>query len=572
MIKTVFLKNSFYIEWGNFVLSQLHIENIAVIQKVTIDFTEGFNVFTGETGAGKTILINAINAVLGGKIYKEMIRQGEKKALVVASFTDIPESIVNKIEFLGYSVEDGQIVVSREIFTDSKSTVKINGRPANISLLREIAELLIDIHGQHDSRELLSPERHLSFVDNFGELHSDIATYREVYDKLCSVRAEIERLKMNESLKLQRQDILRYQIDEITKAKLTDGEDDELVSQREIIRNSEEISEALGGAYNILNGNDDYDGILGQLSTLEDFINTASEFVDGFEEYSAKINEFKYDLEEMSIMSRDFLDEQQFDPRMLDKIESRLDQIDRLKKKYGDTVTDILNYCEKAEIELNDLVFSDEKREKLQEEEKELLRQAQELADTLTDKRKLCAKRLVDLIGKELSFLDMPNVKLSYSYEKKSLSLNGQDDMQLLISANVGETPKPLSKIASGGELSRIMLAIKNVLADKDDIGTIIFDEIDTGVSGRAANKIGSKLSQVSKNRQIICVTHLAQVAAYGNTHFKIYKDVSNERTYTHVVALEYKDRIAELARINVGENITEFALATAEEMLINAV
>ncbi len=571
MIKTIFL-DSFYIEWGNFVLSQLHIENIAVIQKVTIDFTEGFNVFTGETGAGKTILINAINAVLGGKIYREMIRQGEKKALVVASFTDIPEGIVNKIEFLGYSVEDGQIVVSREIFADSKSTVKINGRPANISLLREIAELLIDIHGQHDSRELLSPERHLNFVDNFGELHSDITAYREVYDKLCSVRAEIERLKMNESLKLQRQDILKYQIDEITKAKLTDGEDDELVSQREIIRNSEEISEALGGAYNILNGDDDYDGILGQLSTLEDFINTASEFVDGFEEYSAKINEFKYDLEEMSIMSRDFLDEQQFDSRMLDKIESRLDHIDRLKKKYGDTVTDILNYCEKAEIELNDLFFSDEKREKLQEEEKELLKEAQALADTLTDKRKMCAKRLVDLIGKELSFLDMPNVKLSYSYEKKSLSLNGQDDMQLLISANVGETPKALSKIASGGELSRIMLAIKNVLADKDDIGTIIFDEIDTGVSGRAANKIGSKLSQVSKNRQIICVTHLAQVAAYGNTHFKIYKDVSNERTYTHVVTLEYKDRIAELARINVGENITEFALATAEEMLINAV
>ena len=553
------------------MLSELHIENIAVIHKATIDFSDGFNVFTGETGAGKTILISAINAVLGGKVYKEMIRHGEDKALVVALFTNVPQNAVEKLTSLGYASENEQILITREIFMDSKSSAKLNGRPITVVMLRQIAELLIDIHGQHDSRELLSPERHLNFIDNFGELQGDIDSFNEEYKKLCAVRSQIEKLRLNEGLKLQRQDILKYQIDEITKAHLHENEDEELTSQRDIIRNSEDINEALGGAYDLLNGGDDYSGIIEQIASLEEYISAASEYVDGFEEYTSKLNDFKYDLEEISVMSRDFLDEQQFDPRMLDKIENRLDQIERLKKKYGETVSDILDYCEKAEIELNDLVFADEKIEKLEQEERELFQKAQKQADVLTEKRRVVSKRFVDLIGRELKLLDMPNVKLMYSYDKKSLSLNGQDDMELLISANVGETPKPLSKIASGGELSRVMLAIKNVLADKDDIGTIIFDEIDTGVSGRAANKIGLKLAQVSQNRQIICVTHLAQVAAFAKTHFKIYKDVLDNRTYTHVVELCHNDRINELARINVGENITALALGTAEEMLGNA-
>lgn len=553
------------------MLSQLYIENIAVIQMATIDFTHGLNVFTGETGAGKTILISAINAVLGGRVSKDIIRSGESKAVVIATFCDLPSALEQQIEHLGYTLDEGQLLISREISLDGKSSVRINGRPSTVSVLKEVAELLIDIHGQHDSRDLLNAERHLSFIDGFGELFNEIEQYSHVYGELCSVRTRLAATQMDESLKLQRQDILQYQIDEIAAADLVEGEEEELLSQRDIIRNAEKITDALSLIYNLLNGGEDTAGMLSEVVDLDDSLQTAAEYIDEFANYSSKISELVYELQELSGAARNYLDDSGFDPRQLDAIEERLDLINKLERKYGETISDVLEYYNKIIEEMDSLIFSDKEAEKLRAEEAKLLTNAQSLADALTTRRRQAANDFLELIGQELVYLDMPNVRLTLKMDKKSLCANGQDVAELLISANIGEVPKPLSKIASGGELSRIMLAIKNVLADKDDIGTIIFDEIDTGVSGRAAYKIGKKLSEVAASRQVICVTHLAQVAAFGNTHLKIYKQVENGRTFTHVAKLARPERIQELARITVGENLTRASLASAEEMLQQA-
>ena len=548
------------------MLSQLYIENIAVIQKASIQLREGLNVFTGETGAGKTMLISAINAVLGGRTSREIIRSGERRALVSALFTDLPEEVCSMVEELGYEAEDGQLMISRELDTEGRGSCRIGGRPATTGLLRQLAGHLIDVHGQRDSQELLSPDRHLSFIDNFGGIR--LEEYQEVFRRLAGVREELEQSRMDESYRLQRQDMLRYQVDEITAAQLSEEEEEELVSQREIIRNAEKITSALGAIYDLLNGTEDQQGLLSSFELLGEELSTASRYLRQLSEYDDRITETGYDLQELSSTVRDCLDQYQFDPRQLDDIENRVDHIQKLKKKYGGEIPDILAYLERISDELEQLDHSDERIASLEEQQRQLEQQAEKMAGELTQRRKKAAAELIRLIQQELTYLDMPHVRLALSCQKKDLALNGADVMELLISANPGEEPKPLSKIASGGELSRAMPAVKSVLADRDDIGTMIFDEIDTGVSGRAAQKIGRKLREVARHRQVLCVTHLAPVAAYGTHHLKICKEIQGDRTYTKVRPLSPEERVEELARITVGENITPKALESAREML----
>lgn len=550
------------------MLSQLYIENIAVIQKATIQLEQGFHVFTGETGAGKTILISAINAVLGARTSRGIIRSGENKAVVSALFTGIAGEVARQVEELGYPVEDGQLMVHREMDAGGSGSCRINGRPATTALLRQISSLLIDIHGQRDSQELLSAEKHMAFVDGFGGLEEEAAAYRKVYNKLQEAREKLDSLQMDESYKLQRQDLLQYQLGEIEGANLTAGEEEDLLSQREIIRNSEKITEALGSGYQLLTGGEEGMGLVSALGDLTEELDTASRFIEELEEYQGKVQDLRYDLEELASTLRGYLDDYNFDPRQLDRIESRLDLLYRLKKKYGATVEEIIAYGEKCAQELDELTFADERAEQLRGEVERLTAQAEKLAAGLTAGRQKAGERFVQSIQKELTDLDMPAVRLTLRLTTRELGPSGKDGVEFLLAANPGEEPKPLSKTASGGELSRVMLAIKNVLAGRGGVGTVIFDEIDTGVSGRAAQKIGMKLGQVARSRQVICVTHLAQVAAYAGSHSRIYKMVEGERTYTHVEELSREERVKELARINVGENITSTALDSAREML----
>ena len=550
------------------MLSQLYIENIAVIQKADIRLREGFNVFTGETGAGKTILISAINAVLGARTSRSIIRSGESRAVVSALFSDLSPDAARQVEELGYTAEEGQLMIHRELDAGGSGSCRINGRPATTALLRQIASLLIDIHGQRDSQELLSTEKHLSFVDGFGGLEGDLEAYQRVYRSLCQVREKRESLEMDESYKLQRQDLLQYQLNEIESASLTPGEEEELLAQREMIRNSERITGALGSGYQLLTGGEDGIGIVSALGSLGEELDTASQFVSGLEEYQSKVEDLRYDLEELASTLRGSLEDYSFDPRQLDRIEDRLDLLYRLKKKYGATVEEIIAYGERSAQELDELTFADERAAQLREEEQALTAQAEKLAGTLSVKRGKAGERFIASVREELAYLDMPNVRLSLNTTRRELGPTGWDSVEFFLAANPGEEPKPLSKTASGGELSRVMLAIKTVLAGKGGVGTLIFDEVDTGVSGRAAQKIGLKLAQVAKSRQVICVTHLAQVAAYAGHHSRIYKQVEKERTYTHVEVLDREERVRELARINAGENITDIAMESARELL----
>ncbi len=550
------------------MLSQLYIENIAVIQKADIQLREGFNVFTGETGAGKTILISAINAVLGARTSRSIIRSGESRAVVSALFSDLSPDAARQVEELGYTAEEGQLMIHRELDAGGSGSCRINGRPATTALLRQIASLLIDIHGQRDSQELLSTEKHLSFVDGFGGLEGDLEAYQRVYRSLCQVREKRESLEMDESYKLQRQDLLQYQLNEIESASLTPGEEEELLAQREMIRNSERITGALGSGYQLLTGGEDGIGIVSALGSLGEELDTASQFVSGLEEYQSKVEDLRYDLEELASTLRGSLEDYSFDPRQLDRIEDRLDLLYRLKKKYGATVEEIIAYGERSAQELDELTFADERAAQLREEEQALTAQAEKLAGTLSAKRGKAGERFIASVREELAYLDMPNVRLSLNTTRRELGPTGWDSVEFFLAANPGEEPKPLSKTASGGELSRVMLAIKTVLAGKGGVGTLIFDEVDTGVSGRAAQKIGLKLAQVAKSRQVICVTHLAQVAAYAGHHSRIYKQVEKERTYTHVEVLDREERVRELARINAGENITDIAMESARELL----
>lgn len=551
------------------MLSQLYIENIAVIRQATIDFQQGFHVFTGETGAGKTILISAINAVLGGRTFKEIIRTGETRATVSALFTEISEELCKKIEVLGYPLEDNQLLVQREIDLSGKGQCRLDGRPATAAMLREVCSLLIDIHGQHDNQELLSAEKHLGFLDSYGAYPQEMAAYTAAYERMCECAARLDKLQMDESYKLQRMDILQFQIKEIGDAKLTDGEEERLVEQQKRIRNAERITESLGAVYTLLNGNgEEMRGVLEALEEVSTELDTAAKYLTEFGGYSEKLSDAYYMLEELGSRARDTLEDADFDPRQLDDIESRLDTIYKLKKKYGGSIAEILAYYDKISEEYQSLELSDELTAHLQRELDEANLVLHTVAEALTACRLAAAAEFSERVEQELAYLDMAGVRFSITRREKPYGPTGADEMEFMICTNTGEEAKPLAKIASGGELARIMLAIKNVLAEKDGIGTIIFDEVDTGVSGRAAQKIGKKLAEVARHRQVICVTHLAPVAACAAHHYRIYKTVKDGRTFTRVEELTRPQRVQELARIMVGENITDSALKSAEEML----
>lgn len=550
------------------MLTQLYIENVAVIQKAAIQLTPGFNVFTGETGAGKTILISAIDAVLGERTSREIIRTGEERAVVSALFEDLSPVVMDKLSQLGYSDDEGALLITREITAAGKTACKINGQPATTSVLREIASLLIHIHGQRDSQQLLLPERHIELVDAFGELAGDLGKYAEAYRRMRDIQAELDALNMDDAQKAQRIDMLTFQIGEIEAAKLEDeDEEDNLTARRKVIRNSEKIVEGLSAAYGALSGSEEAEGINGLFDGLVDGVSGAAGYIEQFAPMSARLQEMGYELADFAGEIRAYLDEFEFDPQEQSDIEYRLDAIYKLKRKYGDSIGGILAFCEDARQELETITTSDRRAEELREQLQAATENAGKLADKLSAKRRKAAKTFMARVEEELTFLDMPSVKLSLDHKQRPLSQGGIDDVEFLIVTNVGELPKPLSKIASGGEIARIMLAIKNVLADRDGISTLIFDEVDTGVSGRAAQKIGRKLRQVSDARQVIAVTHLAQVAAFADSHLLIRKEVEKGRTFTKVSSLDHDAKIEELARIQSGDMVTELALQNAEEL-----
>ena len=550
------------------MLTSLKIENVAIIESAAIEFGCGLNVLTGETGAGKSIVIDSINAILGERTSREIIRTGAQSAKVYAVFEDVNEKVKAFLDENGIDCEDGVLIINRTLNRDGKNICRLNGAPVTVSMLRELGGELIDIHGQHDSQSLLSPEKHCGFVDGFAENADLISDYREKYSRLCEIRNSLKKLTTDESSKSQRIDFLTYQIDELEKSDITPGERDELKARKALINNSQKVMESLNTAYMALKA----DGAgIDMISNAESEISNASEYMESLGEASEKITDIRYELDDIAELVRDAMSEIEFDPSELDDIEERLDLLYRLSKKYGETEEEMLDYLARAREELDSIAFSEEKVRELQKQEKTALAEAEAAADRLTESRKTAGEKLSKAICSELEFLDMPNVRFVAKIEDIGLTENGRDSVEFLISANVGEEPKPLAKIASGGELSRIMLAIKNVLAETDGVDSMIFDEIDTGVSGRAAQKIAMKLRSASKGRQVICVTHLAQIAAQGDVHLYISKSVSDGKTYTNIKSLIEEERVSEIARIMGGMEITQLQLESAREMLANA-
>mgnify|MGYP004459459545 FL=1 len=550
------------------MLTSLKIENVAIIESAAIEFGCGLNVLTGETGAGKSIVIDSINAILGERTSRDIIRTGAQSAKVYAVFEDVNAKVRNFLDENGIDCEDGILIINRTLSREGKNVCRLNGAPVTVSMLREIGSELIDIHGQHDNQALLSPEKHCGFVDSFAGNAEIIADYREKYGRLCEVRSKLKKLTTDESSKSQRIDFLTYQIDELEKAEITPGERDELKARKTLINNSQKVIESLNVAYEALKA----DGAgIDMITDAESEISDASAYMEALGEASEKITDIRYELEDIAETVRDAMSEVDFDQSELEDIDERLDLLYRLSKKYGNTEEEMLEYLEKAKTELDNIAFSEEKVKELQKQEKEALAETEAAAKKLTESRKTAGEKLSEAICSELEFLDMPNVRFVVKCDDIGLTENGKDEIEFLISANVGEEPKPLAKIASGGELSRIMLAIKNVLAEADGVDTMIFDEIDTGVSGRAAQKIAMKLKSASKGRQVICVTHLAQIAAQGDVHLYISKSVSDGKTYTNIKSLIEEDRVAEIARIMGGMEITKLQLESAREMLRNA-
>lgn len=550
------------------MLTELYINNIAVIHKAVIKIGKGFNVFTGETGAGKTILISAIDAVMGERTSRDIIRTGEEKAVVSALFEDISPKVCGVLESQGYTCDDNSLLIVREIFATGKNSCKINGAPANVSILKEIASSLVNIHGQRDTGEILLPERHLSIIDTFLDCESELKGYREDFAELEDISREIKRLELDERDKNQKIDMLTFQVNEIEEAKLDDPlEEDNLLARRKMIKNSERIIENLSEAYGSLNGSEEMPGILESYSRLTSSLEDAGQFMENIAQLSEKVSAMQYELEEAAREIADALESFDFDKGEAEDIEQRLDTIYRLKKKYGASIEEILEFCDKASLELQNITTSDKRRLELLAKKDGLYKAVLKKAEDLSLKRVKAAKDFINRIEEELKFLDMENVRLSFLHNKTEPGCNGIDSIEFYAVTNVGEEPKPLSKIASGGESARIMLSIKNVLAQKDEIGTLIFDEVDAGISGKAAGKVGKKLLEVSKNRQVLCVTHLAQVASYADIHNYIYKEVDSGKTFTRIKTLEKAEVFEELARLTSGDVITPTVLKSAEEM-----
>lgn len=547
------------------MLSLLHIENIAVIQCADISFDKGFNVLTGETGAGKSIVIDAISAIMGERAYRDMIRTGSTKASVRGVFTQVPELPwfqENGVEY------DPETVIQREVYLDGKNVCRVNGSLVSVSILRKLGVQLINIHGQHDSASLFDENNHLILLDDFSGNEPLRREYGEKYETYTQLQRQIASLTMDEGEKLRKMEMLRYQIQEIEKAKLTPGEDETLEQRRKLLQNSEKISDNLHDAVNAVYGGEDTDGAASLLGEAERSLSRLSRFSEDFTELHQRVADLMYQVQDVAEELRIARDDLSYSADELEEIESRLDVIHRLRKKYGATCQDILDYKEKASQELDEIVFSDDHLEHLKGQCEKAKEAAWEAAKRLRQSREVGAQVLSRQILSELAQLDMPKVQFRCQFSQTDLTASGADLVAFYMSANAGEALKPLSKVASGGELARIMLAMKNVLAQQDQVATLIFDEVDTGVSGRAAQKVAEKLRSVSQNKQVLCVTHLPQLAALATTHFLIAKEERDGRTYTSVTPLDKEGRKRELARIIGGANITETTLKSAEEML----
>ncbi len=547
------------------MLSLLHIENIAVIECADISFDKGFNVLTGETGAGKSIVIDAISAVLGERAYRDMIRTGADRAGVRGVFTDVPKLSwfeENGVEY------DPETIIQREIYLDGRNVCRVNGTLVTVSILRKLGIQLINIHGQHDSASLFDEDRHLQYLDAFADNTDLLDAYKSKYELVVELRREIQRMTMDEGEKLRRMETLRYQIEEISKAELSDGEDEQLESRRKVLQNAEKLSDGIHAAVQCLYGGDDTDGAASLLAEAERELSRLSRFTDAFSALHERVADLMYQVQDAAEEVRDARDDLSYSADELEQIEARLDVIHRLRRKYGATCTDILAYLEQAKQELDEIEFADDRLQQLNLKCEKAEKSAREAAHDLHQNRVAAAKQLSERILTELAQLDMPRVQFSCEFTDIPLSANGADAVAFYMSANAGEALKPLSKVASGGELARIMLAMKNVLAERDQVATLIFDEVDTGVSGRAAQRVAEKLRSVASTKQVLCVTHLPQLAALATTHFLIAKDERDGRTYTTVTPLDVEGRKRELARIIGGANITETTLKSAEEML----
>ncbi len=552
------------------MLSNLQIENIAVIKSASIDFENGFNVMTGETGAGKSIVIDSLNAILGERTSRELIRSGADSASVCAEFQNVGDNVKNELEKLGIEKDD-TLIVSRKLTPDGKNVCRINGMPATVSMLKALGVQLVNIHGQLDNQSLLSPETHCSFIDKLAGSGRELSEFKELYSLYIKKENELKSLNTDVNEKNRRLDILNYQIEEIQKADIRPGEKDELTEKLGFLRNAEKVLDLLHTAYAALNGDGEMPGAADIAADAASKLLSAADYSSDFTETANGVNDAAMNLSAYTEELRDKIYSLDYDPNETERAEERLDVIYRLSQKYGDSEEDILAYLENAEKERDALSFSDERAEQLRAETEKAYSEALAAAKKLSEIRIEAGKKFSADVERELAFLDMPSVKFIVNDSVGELYENGIDNIEFLLSANAGEEPKPLSKIASGGELSRIMLAIKCVLSELDDIDTLIFDEIDSGVSGRAALKIAAKMKELSKTHQVICVTHLAQIAAFADEHKLISKEEKDGRTYTCIASLDYNGRKYELARIMGGLTVTQSILNSAEELLSSA-
>ena len=551
------------------MLELLHIENIAIIEAADIEFAPGFNALTGETGAGKSIVIDSLSAVLGQRASRELIRTGAEKAFVSAAFSGMAPELT---EELGIQPEaDGTLLLQREIQTDGKNVCRVNGRPVTVGQLRALGARLLNIHGQHDGQQLLDEEQHIVYLDSFGRVESLAITYAEKYKNFTDIRRQIGALQMDEAEKARRVDTLQYQIEELRRAKLTPGEEEELTARRGMLRNAEKFLDAVAGADYALNGDDSGGGALSALRQAQDALSGVRHLDDAFGQLYERLGEAYSEVYDIAATVEDKRGELDVSPGELDRVESRMDLLYRLKKKYGATVEDMLDYQARCEAELAQIEDAGDTLARLEQALSKAEKEARQAAQALSDARKAAAEQLTSQILAELQQLDMGKIRFAVDFAEKPLDSDGMDTVRFLMSANVGEELRPIHKIASGGELARIMLAMKNVLSEQDHVGTMVFDEVDTGVSGRAAQKVAEKMARISRRKQVLCVTHLPQLAAMADTHFSVEKGERGGRTYTEVRRLDREQRRRELARLTGGSHVSQTMLDGAEELLVQA-
>ena len=549
------------------MLTRLQIENVAVIEKAEICFDQGLNVLTGETGAGKSILIDSINAILGNRASRDLIRTGADKAVIRAAFESIPDSVADKLEQAGYDRETDLLLV-REIHRSGKTTCRVNGMPATAAVMRELCTGLVNIHGQHDSVGLTNPATHLQLIDEYAQNRDIYEDYYQVYHQLVEVKHQLDALVTDEAEKQHKIELLQYQLDEIDAAELKPDEEEELLAKRRVLANAETIRKNILRVYGILSGSDDASGAVDYLGEASNALQAAAELDPSLAQDAEHLTEWYYNVQELAGDMADRVESYDSDENALNEIEERLDVLYRMKQKYGQSIADVMAFAEKARKELHAIQFSDQRRKELEAEKHRLFQIAREKAEILTKSRLDAFAELNPKIQDALSFLNMPGVCLSLEHSRGPLSSRGQDTLEFYIATNQGEQPKPLAKIASGGELSRIMLAIKSTMADRDQIPTVIYDEIDTGVSGMAAGRIGETLRRSAKDHQILCVTHTAQIAAMANHQFLIRKQVQDDRTYTRILPLDEQGRVQTIAQLISGDHVTDLSLANAKEML----